>query len=99
MSQVYHDTGGAPKSRGEIYEGIAFQFCKVATVALLCGRYALPVASGLCAVFYVMAVAKGKTDTRCVLRHPLLIAGFWGFVCVASLVFIARPGILPLLAR
>lgn len=79
------------KSKGEIYEGIAFQFCKVATVALLAGRFVLPVASGLCAIFYVMAVVKGKKDTRCVLRHPLLIAALWGFVCVASTLLIARP--------
>ena len=83
------------KTRGEIYEGIAFQFCKVATVALICGRFALPVASGLCAVFYVMAIAQGKRDTRCFLRHPWLIASLWGLVSVASLVLIIRPELLP----
>lgn len=79
------------KTRGEIYEGIAFQFCKVATVTLLLGRFALPVASGLCAVFYVMAVAKGKKDTKCWLKHPLLIAGLWAVVCVVSSVLVIQP--------
>jgi hypothetical protein len=78
------------KTRGEIYEGIAFQFCKVATVALLAGRFVLPLAAGLCAAFYIAAIAKGKKDTRCFLKHPLLIAGFWGTVSVISLIIILR---------
>ena len=73
-----------PKTRGEILEGIAFQFCKIATVSLIAGRYVLPVASGLCSVFYVAAHLKGKRDTRCVLKYPLLIAAFWGIVSVVS---------------
>lgn len=77
-----------PKTRGELYEGVAFQFCKVATVALLAGRFALPLASGLCAVFYVLAIRNGKRDTRCWLKRPPLIAGFWGCVCVISLIFL-----------
>ncbi|MFI5387744.1 MAG: hypothetical protein ACHQ50_16675 [Fimbriimonadales bacterium] len=32
------------KTRGEIVEGVAFQFCKVATVAFSLGRWTLPVA-------------------------------------------------------
>ena len=76
------------KTRGEVYEGIAFQFCKVATVSLLAGRFVLPVASGLCAAFYIAAFVKGKRDTRCVLRYPLLISAFWGIICIVSLAFI-----------
>lgn len=79
------------RSRGEVYEGIAFQFCKVATVALLAGRFALPIAAGMCAVFYGLAWSKGKRDTRCVLKYPLLIAGFWGLVAAISLIHILRP--------
>lgn len=79
------------KPRGEIYEGIAFQFCKVATVTLIAGRFALPVAAGLCAVFYVLAWTKGKRDTRCVLKYPLLIAGLWTLVAAVALVRILRP--------
>ncbi|HWD41903.1 MAG TPA: hypothetical protein VG944_23890 [Fimbriimonas sp.] len=79
-----------PKSRGEIFEGIAFQFCKVATVALIAGRFVLPVASGLCALFFLMAHANGKRDTRCILKYPLLIAAFYGIVCAGSLYWIIR---------
>ena len=79
------------KTKGEIYEGIAFQFCKVATVALLAGRFVLPVAAGLCAAFYAAAYAQGKRDTRCILRYPLLLTALWGFVAVASLYLILNP--------
>lgn len=72
------------KGRGEIVEGVAFQFCKVATVAFILGRWTLPVASGLAAGLYLWAYFSGKKDTRCVLKHPLIIAAFWGTVSVIS---------------
>jgi len=78
------------KTRGEIYEGIAFQLCKVATVAILAGRFVIPVASGLCALFYVLAYVNGKRDTRCILKYPLLIAAFYLLVAIVSLVWILR---------
>lgn len=84
------DTFPAPKTRGETFEGIAFQFCKVATVALLAGRWVLPVASGLCSAFYVLAFLSGKRDTRCVLRHPILISSLYGGVCAASIWWMLR---------
>ena len=78
--------GQSERTRGEVYEGVAFQFCKVATVALLAGRYVLPVAASLCAILYVAAYVKGKRDTRCVLRYPLLISAFWGVIAIISVV-------------
>ena len=74
-----------PPMRGEVYERVAFTFCKAATLILLTQRFALPVASGAAAIFYVLADRHGKKDTRCVLRVPLLIAAFWGAVCLVSL--------------
>jgi hypothetical protein len=79
------------KSRGEVLEGIAFQFCKVATVAFVLGRLTLPVASGLAAGLYVWAHFSGKHNTRCILRYPLLIASFWGIVSVASFWLFFHP--------
>jgi hypothetical protein len=83
-----------PKSAGEKLEGIAFQFCKIATVALIAGRYTLPVAAGLCAILYAMAYFSGKKDTRCWLRYPLLLTAVWGVVCGVSATAIARPDLL-----
>ena len=84
MSQVQRSTG-------EKLEGIAFQFCKIATVAFLLGRFTLPVASALAAVLYVAAHFKGKHDTRCILRYPLLIAIFWGTISCISWVLVLNP--------
>ncbi|MCC7494172.1 MAG: hypothetical protein IT204_17565 [Fimbriimonadaceae bacterium] len=70
-------------SRGRTYEGLAFTFCKAATVCLLCGRYALPVAAGAAAVLYVVAWRHGQRTTRCFARHPLAIAAFWLTVVLA----------------
>ena len=78
------------KTQGDIYEGIAFTFCKAATIILLTGKFALPVASGAAAVFYVLALLSGKNDTRCVLRAPALIAALWGSVCLVSTFLILR---------
>src|ERR1700722_4627581 len=82
------------KTAGERYEGIAFTFCKVATVALIAQRFTLPVAAILSAVFYVLAYVKGKPDTRCWLRMPLLIAGFWACVAAISISLILYPDAL-----
>jgi hypothetical protein len=88
-------TPETPRGRGEVFEGIAFQFCKVATVTLIAGRFALPLAAGLCALFYVLAWTKGKRDTRCVLKYPLLIAAFWIVVAAVAFARILQPSLLP----
>lgn len=79
------------KTPGEVYEGIAFTFCKAATLILLTGRLALPVAAGAAAIFYVLAYRAGQNDTRCILKKPLFIAALWGIVCIVSLFLITRP--------
>ena len=91
MSVGLEPTLNAGKTPAEKLEGIAFTFCKVATVCLIAGRFALPVAAGLAAIFYIAAFVKGKSDTRCILRFPLLIAGLWACVAVASTWAILDP--------
>lgn len=81
-------------TNGEKLEKIAFQFCKIATVALLCGRFTLPVAATLASGLYLAAHFQGKHDTRCILRYPLLIAGFWGVVAVAAWIVTLNPNVL-----
>ncbi|MDQ2985413.1 MAG: hypothetical protein M3R13_01670 [Armatimonadota bacterium] len=77
-------------ARGSRFEGIAFSFCKAATVALVFQNFALPAAALLCAVFFVLAVYFGKKETKCVLRYPLFIAGFWVVVAAVWFVFYLR---------
>lgn len=81
------------RTAGDKFEGIAFTFCKVAAVALIAERFTLPLAAFLSTTFYVLAYAKGKRDTRCWARIPLLIAGFWAFVGIVSTVLILKPEI------
>lgn len=71
------ETGAKNGDAGGKLEGLAFQFCKIATVSLLAGRYVLPVSAGLCACLYFAAYFKGKRESRCILRYPLLIGAFW----------------------
>ena len=73
------------------YEGLAFTFCKAATIILLTQKFALPVASGAAALFFILADRHGKKDTRCIVRVPLLIAGFWSIVSLLSKYTIVRP--------
>jgi len=84
-TNVTSDSIAPGKTTGQMYEGIAFNFCKAATIILFTGPFALPVASGAAAVLYLLAHHHGQTDTRCILKRPLLIAAFWGVVCLVSL--------------
>ena len=64
-------------SRGEAFEKLAFTLCKIATFALFTGRFALPLAALGAATFFALAHFNGKRDTRCLFKHPMLIAAFW----------------------
>lgn len=58
-------------------EPIAFQFCKIATFCVIFQRFALPAAALFAATLYFVAYAKGERETRCWLRHYLLIGFIW----------------------
>lgn len=73
------------RSRGEIFEGIAFQFCKVATVALIAGRWTLPLAAGLGGIFFLLTYFNGIRRTRCIVRYPLLAGIALLLICAASI--------------
>jgi hypothetical protein len=85
-------TPSARKTKGEVYESVAFAFCKVAFVAVIAQRFTLPIASGVAAVFYTLAFMNGKRDTRCWAKFPALLAAIWG--AVSGLTFYAafHPG-------
>jgi hypothetical protein len=77
--------------KGEQYEKIAFNFCKIATVVLIFGRWALPVAAGAAAILYLLAHFHGKRDTRCILKKPIIIGVFWSVVAVLAVANIVHP--------
>ncbi len=68
------------KTKGEALERLAFTFCKIATLCLLAGPFALPVAATGAAVFFALAHFNGQKSTRCLGKHPLLISAFWFLV-------------------
>lgn len=70
------------KTAAQKLEALAFTFCKAAVLVLLFGRFSLPMIAGLAAVFYFWAYAKGKRDSRCFLKFPLLIGCVWTIVVV-----------------
>ncbi len=84
-ARTQNETARPAKPRGETYEGLAFTFCKAAVIILLTQRFALAVAAGAAAVFYLLAYRHGQRTTRCVGQAPLAIAGFWSVVSVISL--------------
>lgn len=67
-------------SRGESFEKIAFSFCKIAFFCLLTQQFALPLAATGAALFFVLAVVNGQTETKCWAKKPLFIAAFWAVV-------------------
>ncbi len=69
-------------TRGEAFEKLAFTLCKIATFALFTGRFALPLAATGAALFFGLAFWNDKRDTRCLFKHPLLIAAFWLAVAI-----------------
>jgi len=75
---------GDGKTKGQTFEGIAFTFCKAATLILILQKFALPVVSGAAAVFYLIAFWHGQKESRCILKYSLLIATFWGAVAIVS---------------
>jgi hypothetical protein len=84
------DSAAPIKTRGEKLEGIAFSFCKAATLLLLVTaiglqRFALPLLAGATALFYVLAHFSGQSNTRCILKKPIIVASFWTVVAAVSL--------------
>lgn len=82
------------KTKADVYEGIAFTFCKCATVALICGRYTLFVATTCATIFYLMAHFGGRRTTRCVLGPPIIVASVWGLVAIASGFILFAPDLV-----
>jgi hypothetical protein len=77
-------SASAGLSRAEKYERVAFTFCKLGTAGLLCWLLTPPIfvllAAAITVALYLRAFGLGLTRSRCVLRRPLLIAGFWAVV-------------------
>ena len=78
----------ATSSRPEKYERLAFTFCRLGTTGLIAwlvtpAVFVLVVA--LAAVLlYGRAMTLGVSWSKCFLRRPTLIIGFWALVAIAD---------------
>ena len=81
-------------SRAEKYERVAFTFCKMGTIGLLSWLLTPPIfvllVGAVAIVLYGRAIGLGLTRSRCILRRPLLIVGFWTVVLVADALWLLR---------
>jgi hypothetical protein len=75
-------------SSAEKYERLAFTFCKMGTVGLMAWALTPPVFVLMVALvavgLYGRALTLGLVRSRCFLRKPLLIIGFWTVVAAAD---------------
>ena len=73
-----------PLSRPEKYERLAFTFCRMGTVGLIAWLVTPPVFVLVVAIaaiaLYARSITLGVSWTKCFLRRPTLIVGFWAVV-------------------
>lgn len=77
-----------PRSRPEKYENLAFTFCRMGTVGLIAWVVSPAIfvlAVSIIAIgLYARSISLGVSWTKCFLRRPTLIIGFWAAVAVAD---------------
>ncbi len=85
-----------PLSRPEKYERMAFTFCRMGTVGLIAwvvtpAIFVLIVAVVAIAL-YARSITLGVSWSKCFLRRPTLIIGFWALVAVLDLYWLVVLG-------
>ncbi len=82
----------APLTGAEKYEKLAFTFCKMGTTGLIAWLLTPPifvlVVAVIAVALYAKAVTLGVLRSRCILRKPLLIIGFWAVVGIADAIWL-----------
>jgi hypothetical protein len=104
MSAVMGNVGGVgpasyvrpPLSRPEKYERLAFTFCRMGTVGLIAWvvtpAILVLVVAVAAIVLYARSVTLGVSWSKCFLRRPTYIIGFWSLVAVADLYWLVVLG-------
>lgn len=82
-------------TQAEKWEKAAFTFCKMGTTGLIAWVLTPPVfvlvVAALAIVIYGRAIALGVTRSKCFLRKPTYIIGFWATVGIADAVWLLAP--------
>ena len=77
-----------PRTRPEKFENLAFTFCRMGTVGLIAWAMSpavlVLVVSVIAIVLYAKSITLGVSWSKCFLRRPTLIIGFWGVVAIAD---------------
>lgn len=72
----------------EKYERLAFTFCRMGTVGLIAWLVTPPifvlVVALVAIALYAKSITLGVSWTKCFLRRPTLIIGFWAVVAVVD---------------
>ncbi len=72
----------------EKYERMAFTFCRMGTVGLIAWLVTPPIfvlAVALAAIaLYAKSISLGVSWTKCFLRRPTVIIGFWAVVAIVD---------------
>ena len=80
-------------TQAEKWEKAAFTFCKMGTTGLIAWVLTPPVVvlvvAALAIGLYGRAIALGVTRSKCFLRKPTYIIGFWATVGIADAVWLA----------
>lgn len=78
--------------QAEKLEKAAFTFCKMGTTGLIAWVLTPPVfvliVASAAVVLYGRAIALGVTRSKCFLRRPTYIIGFWAVVGIADAVWL-----------
>jgi hypothetical protein len=85
-----------PLSPPEKYERLAFTFCRMGTVGLIAWLLTPAVFVLIVAVvaiaLYAKSITLGVSWSKCFLRRPTLIIGFWAVVAVLDLYWLTVLG-------
>jgi len=85
-----------PLSPPEKYERLAFTFCRMGTVGLIAWLVTPAIFVLIVAVvaiaLYGKSISLGVSWSKCVLRRPTLIIGFWAVVAVLDLYWLLVLG-------
>lgn len=85
-----------PLTRPEKYERLAFTFCRMGTVGLIAWVLTPPVFVLIVAVvaiaLYAKSITLGVSWSKCFLRRPTLIIGFWALVAAVDLYWLLVLG-------
>ncbi|HEV8696328.1 MAG TPA: hypothetical protein VGQ89_01440 [Candidatus Limnocylindrales bacterium] len=85
-----------PLSRPEKYERMAFTFCRMGTVGLIAWAVTPPifvlVVALVAIALYAKSITLGVSWSKCFLRRPTLIIGFWTAVAAVDAYWIIALG-------